>query len=473
MVVLIVYMLMYTEVLRDCRNSPRTYDSFIRSFWQAIAGGRAQRPVGFCSDHRACCRDEQSDLPTCMQQAVDQMLRHAESHRRSKDVGGMLNRLLSGHSPWLASFFSHAVSCSKNKVACSLTSAFPRLRDSDEGRRKSVHTVIPDKKLASGNFEPYIQSQGEQFLLVAKENLVKARELLEASSRSEHRTEFREGRLKKLVNICTVFGKSLALCVIALKRLSKLSIRIHTCTGNQPVLVVTDNAIRGVHDVQEVLNSRSKAGLKYVFIVSVKQVDKRRTIIARPKVKDSLAEKGSLLKRKSKLAEAVSKLAILTKPKVNFLIKPDLIAVRELRETVTDVSIVSDERGVAVWNEKKQKYRADEFSLAIISALRAIGCDVDFLVHQPMIISYRALCFPQSAKAVIGLGLPTVTVSDLCLLAIVGSLLHFNSYQCKRLQIGVLRCLPDELSTLAVTDRSVCRIIGSRFDALYDGCQLC
>ncbi|GAA52934.1 polyprotein [Clonorchis sinensis] len=78
---------------------------------------------------------------------------------------------------------------------------------------------------------------------------------------------------------------------------------------------------------------------------------------------------------------------------------------------------------IGMWNEKKQKYSADEFSLAIISAQRAVGCDVDFLVHQPMIISYRGICFPQSAEAVIGLGLSKVTVSDLCLLAIVGSLL--------------------------------------------------
>ncbi|GAA50381.1 retrovirus-related Pol polyprotein from type-1 retrotransposable element R2, partial [Clonorchis sinensis] len=114
----------------------------------------------------------------------------------------------------------------------------------------------------------------------------------------------------------------------------------------------------------------------------------------------------------------------LRAPTSTSFIKPDLIAVRERRATVIDVSIVSDGRGVTVWNEKKQKYGADEFSLAIISALRAIGCDVDFLVHQPMIISYRGICFPQSAKAVIGLGLSNVTVSDLCLLAIVGSLQH-------------------------------------------------
>ncbi|KER26191.1 hypothetical protein T265_06476 [Opisthorchis viverrini] len=61
-------------------------------------------------------------------------------------------------------------------------------------------------------------------------------------------------------------------------------------------------------------------------------------------------------------------------------------------------------------------------------ALHAIGCDIDFLVHQPMIISYRGICFPQSAKAVIGLGLPKVAVSDLCLLAIVGSLRTYDTF---------------------------------------------
>ncbi|GAA55723.1 retrovirus-related Pol polyprotein from type-1 retrotransposable element R2 [Clonorchis sinensis] len=118
----------------------------------------------------------------------------------------------------------------------------------------------------------------------------------------------------------------------------------------------------------------------------------------------------------------------LRAPTSTSFIKPDLIAVRERRATVIDVSIVSDGRGMTVWSEKKQKYGADEFSLAIISALRAIGCDVDFLVHQPIIISYRGICFPQSAKAVIGLGPSKVTVSDLCLLAIVGSLRTYGTF---------------------------------------------
>ncbi|GAA55156.1 retrovirus-related Pol polyprotein from type-1 retrotransposable element R2 [Clonorchis sinensis] len=118
---------------------------------------------------------------------------------------------------------------------------------------------------------------------------------------------------------------------------------------------------------------------------------------------------------------------VLRAPTSTSFIKPDLIAVRERRATVIDV-IVSDGRGVTVWNEKKQKYGADEFSLALISALRAIGCDMGFLVHQPMIISYRGICFLQSAKAVIGLGLSKVTVSDLCLLPIVGSLRTYDTF---------------------------------------------
>ncbi|GAA50604.1 hypothetical protein CLF_104783 [Clonorchis sinensis] len=46
----------------------------------------------------------------------------------------------------------------------------------------------------------------------------------------------------------------------------------------------------------------------------------------------------------------------------------------------------------------------------------------------PMTIPYREICSPQSAKAVIGLGLPEVTVSDLCLLAIVGSLRTYDTF---------------------------------------------
>ncbi|KER32744.1 hypothetical protein T265_01231 [Opisthorchis viverrini] len=108
----------------------------------------------------------------------------------------------------------------------------------------------------------------------------------------------------------------------------------------------------------------------------------------------------------------------LRAPTSTSFIKPYLVAVRDHRATVIDISIGSDGPGVTVWNEKKQKYGADEYSSSV---LRVIGCDFDFLVHQPMIISYRGICFPQYAKAVLGLGLLNITVSVLCLLATVGS----------------------------------------------------
>ncbi|GAA51587.1 endonuclease-reverse transcriptase, partial [Clonorchis sinensis] len=95
-----------------------------------------------------------------------------------------------------------------------------------------------------------------------------------------------------------------------------------------------------------------------------------------------------------------------------FFIKPDLIAVLESRATVIDVSIASDGRRVTVWNEKKQKYGADEFSLAIISVLRTIGCDIDFLVHQPMMISYRGICFLNPPKLLLDWDFLRTNISD-------------------------------------------------------------
>ncbi|KER19412.1 hypothetical protein T265_11805 [Opisthorchis viverrini] len=109
-------------------------------------------------------------------------------------------------------------------------------------------------------------------------------------------------------------------------------------------------------------------------------------------------------------------------PTLISLIKPDPIDLRERPATVIVISIISDGRGVTVWNGKKQKYVTALYLIAIIPALRVIDCEVDFLVHQQMIISYRGICFPQSAKAVIGLGLPWVTATDLCSPLIVSSL---------------------------------------------------
>ncbi|GAA54712.1 hypothetical protein CLF_105081, partial [Clonorchis sinensis] len=88
-------------------------------------------------------------------------------------------------------------------------------------------------------------------------------------------------------------------------------------------------------------------------------------------------------------------------------------------------------------------------------ALRAIGCDVDFFVHQPMIISYRGICFPQSAKAVIGLGLPKITVNDLCLLAAMDALRTYDTFMHdtsmhQKLRKGIILSVVHLLTTRAL-----------------------
>ncbi|GAA49589.1 hypothetical protein CLF_103262, partial [Clonorchis sinensis] len=67
----------------------------------------------------------------------------------------------------------------------------------------------------------------------------------------------------------------------------------------------------------------------------------------------------------------------------------------------------------------------DEFGSSVALA---ISCGVDCLVPQPMIILYRGICFPQPANAAVGLRLPKITVGDLCLLTILGSLRTYDTF---------------------------------------------
>ncbi|GAA55410.1 hypothetical protein CLF_107847, partial [Clonorchis sinensis] len=55
--------------------------------------------------------------------------------------------------------------------------------------------------------------------------------------------------------------------------------------------------------------------------------------------------------------------------------------------------------------------------------LRAVDCDIDFLVHQSMTISCHGICFPQSSEIAVSFGLPNVTVNDLLLLTILDPIL--------------------------------------------------
>ena len=93
-----------------------------------------------------------------------------------------------------------------------------------------------------------------------------------------------------------------------------------------------------------------------------------------------------------------------------------------------DVSVVSDGRSLAAWNDKKQKYGSSNNSMAILSALQSAGCDPETLSHEPIIISYRGICFSKSVTAMLRLGLPKLAISDLCLLTFLGSLFVYDAF---------------------------------------------
>ena len=115
-------------------------------------------------------------------------------------------------------------------------------------------------------------------------------------------------------------------------------------------------------------------------------------------------------------------------PTATSFMKPDLIAVRHEVAVVMDLSIVGDNRSTIAWDEKIQKYGAERPSAAISSALTTCGFPVQTVLHQPVIFSYRGICCSTSAKALLRLGLPSYSVSDLSLLTITGSLKIYDTF---------------------------------------------
>ena len=102
--------------------------------------------------------------------------------------------------------------------------------------------------------------------------------------------------------------------------------------------------------------------------------------------------------------------------------KPDLIAVKSGAATVMDVSIVGDGSAATAWLNKKEKYGTERQLAVIRLALSHVGSPVDTISKEPIILSYRGICYTKSVRALILHGLPRYVISDLCLLTIKGSL---------------------------------------------------
>ena len=98
-------------------------------------------------------------------------------------------------------------------------------------------------------------------------------------------------------------------------------------------------------------------------------------------------------------------------PTANSFMKPDLIAVKNGVGTVMDVSIVGDGRAATAWLDKNEKYGTERPLAAIRLALSHVGSPVDRISNQPIILSYRGICYTKSVKALILHGLPRYVIS--------------------------------------------------------------
>lgn len=113
-------------------------------------------------------------------------------------------------------------------------------------------------------------------------------------------------------------------------------------------------------------------------------------------------------------------------PSGSSFIKPDLIIETGNQLVVLDVSVVAGYRMAESWDLKVEKYgRPDR--VADIRKWAAIP-EKTRVSHLPVIVSNRGLCYRPSGDGLRGLGLMSRDITDLCLLAISGSLKCFDLY---------------------------------------------
>lgn len=120
----------------------------------------------------------------------------------------------------------------------------------------------------------------------------------------------------------------------------------------------------------------------------------------------------------------------LRAPTSQSFIKPDIVAVRDSIAYVIDISVVGDGRLQSAWSEKVEKYSTETHTAAITSVLSLMGQPVEHVYHEPLIFSFRGACYIKSVKAILRFGLPRYTISDLCLLTIIGSLRTYDTFMC-------------------------------------------
>ncbi len=105
-------------------------------------------------------------------------------------------------------------------------------------------------------------------------------------------------------------------------------------------------------------------------------------------------------------------------------IKPDILVETEHHITVLDVSVVANSRMKISQQLKVGKYGSQDNSEAIMTWINSEKP----VKHQPVILSSRGLMYGLTGRGLRALGLTTRDLSDLCLLAVAGSLKCYDTY---------------------------------------------
>ncbi len=111
-------------------------------------------------------------------------------------------------------------------------------------------------------------------------------------------------------------------------------------------------------------------------------------------------------------------------PTPRSFIKPDILVETEHQITVLDVSVVANSRMEISQQLKVGKYGSQENSEAIMTWIDSEKT----IKHQPVIQSSRALMYGPTGRGLRALGLTTRDLSNLCLLALAGSLKCYDTY---------------------------------------------
>ncbi len=111
-------------------------------------------------------------------------------------------------------------------------------------------------------------------------------------------------------------------------------------------------------------------------------------------------------------------------PTLRSFIKPDILVETEHQFTVLDVSVVANSRMEISQQLKVGKYGSQENA----EAIRTWIDSEKPIKHQPIILSSRGLMYGPMGRGLRSWGLTTRDLSDLCLLAVAGSLKCYDTY---------------------------------------------